>query len=82
MVTNEAMDDLTRAMLKAPPTAGLGLQELCKRSAEKAVREVLDVVLQGAQRDPMNGVIRLRYSELSELVVDDAIRRAIDTCCD
>ena len=76
------MDALTEALVGAPSGAGLGIENLCKVSALKAVHEVLDALLGGAQRDPMTGYIKLPYTTISERVIEDAVRRAIDKCCD
>ena len=78
----DRMAALTRMLAEAPAEAAEGLQDLCKQSARKAVYEVLDVLFDGAQRDPMNGVIRLRYTEFSEPLIERTVSRANEGCCD
>lgn len=80
MNPNEALNALTDMLAKSPGEAGGGVEYLCRQSAQKAVDEVLDVLLQGARE--RDGIIRLRFTEISELVLRDVVRKAIDGCCD
>jgi hypothetical protein len=77
----EGMEALTTALVRAPGDAAFGVEHLCRRSALKAVNEVLDVIFNGADRS-RDGIIRLRYTEFSEPLVQQIVRRAIDGCCD
>lgn len=74
------MAALTDALLKAPATAGDGLEIICKRSAEKAVNEVLSEIFRGSVTT--GGIIRLRYTEFSDSAIERIVRNAIDRCCD
>lgn len=80
MTVMDGMEALTAVLAGAPSEAGRGVEHLCKQSARKAVDEVLDVIFSGAQR--RDGIIRLRYTEFSEPLIEQIVRRAIDGCCD
>lgn len=79
----DGMAALTEALLGGPvrAEAGSGIEDLCKASARKAVAEVLDVIFHGAHDDRL-GIITLRYTEFSELLLRDIVRKAIDGCCE
>lgn len=76
----DAMEALTEMLANSPAEAGGGIEHLCKQSATKAVNEVLDVLLHGASSK--DGIIRLRFTEISEHVLRDTVRKAIDGCRD
>lgn len=78
MSENDNMDALTNMLAGAPAEAGLGIEHLCRRSAQKAVEEVVDFFLH--RPEVREGVYRLRYTEVSEGAVRDVVRKAIDRC--
>ena len=74
----KGMEALTLALAGAEAPAGVGLEHLCRQSAQKAINEVLEYIFK--PHWTRDGYYEARAQFFSEGVMKEVVQRAVDGC--